>query len=149
MSHPLAVLSLHNRLYELAICPVLPYENPNDITEWYHKLQAIMLNVFSNTAGSNWYLISLQKLRGKGAMGGWVVERPFKVIWSLERDLHKLMLVIHNQSNVQPDKIFIIFMLTLESRRFLVLGEVSFCIRTLPNCKRNQAKSYYYIVWLI
>ena len=26
------------------------------------------------------------------------------------------------------------FMLTLESRRFPVLGEVSFCIRTLPNC---------------
>ena len=47
-------------------------------------------------------------------------------------------------------------MLTLESRRFPMLGEVSFCTRTLPNRFRNGARSYYYVgadsliqVWLI
>ena len=40
-------------------------------------------------------------------------------------------------------------MLTLESWRFPVLGEVSFCVRTLLNCKRNKVRSYYYIVYYI
>ena len=34
-----------------------------------------------------------------------------------------------------------ICMLTLESWRFLVLDEVSFCVRSLPNRSRNQARS--------
>ena len=37
----------------------------------------------------------------------------------------------------------------LESQRFLVLGEVSFCVRTLPDCYRNGARSYYYIVYYL
>ena len=41
------------------------------------------------------------------------------------------------------------FMLTLESWRFPVLGEVSFCIETLPNRQRNGARSYYYIVYYL
>ena len=32
------------------------------------------------------------------------------------------------------------YMLTLESRRFLVLGEVSLCVRTLPNPLKKQSK---------
>ena len=40
------------------------------------------------------------------------------------------------------------FMLTLESWRFPVLGEVSCFVRTLPNCLRNRARSYYIIVLL-
>ena len=38
-------------------------------------------------------------------------------------------------------------MLTLVSQRFPVSGEVSFCIRTLPNRSRNGARSYYYILF--
>ena len=41
------------------------------------------------------------------------------------------------------------YMLTLESRRFPVLDEVSFSTRTLPHCLRNGAKSYYYIVYYL
>ena len=37
-------------------------------------------------------------------------------------------------------------MLTLESRRFPVLGEVSCFIRILPNRLRNRARNYYIIV---
>ena len=37
--------------------------------------------------------------------------------------------------------------ITLEFQSFPVLGEESFCVRTLPNCKRNGARSYYYIVY--
>ena len=47
---------------------------------------------------------------------------------------------------IPVQKYVYVCMLTLVSRRFQVLGEVSFCIRTLPNCKRQRAKSYYYMV---
>ena len=39
------------------------------------------------------------------------------------------------------------YMLTLESQRLPVLGEVFFCLRTLPNRKRNGARSYYNILY--
>ena len=42
---------------------------------------------------------------------------------------------------------FFIYMLTLVSWRFPALSEVSFCVRTFPNCQRNRARSYYYIVY--
>ena len=42
-----------------------------------------------------------------------------------------------------------ICMLSLESQRFPVLGEVSFCVRTLPNRQRNVPRSYYYIVYYL
>ena len=40
-------------------------------------------------------------------------------------------------------------MLILESWRFLVLGEVSFRIRTLPNRQRNRARTYYFILYFV
>ena len=38
--------------------------------------------------------------------------------------------------------------ITLEFQSFPVLGEESFCVRTLPNCKRNGARRDYYFVYL-
>ena len=40
-------------------------------------------------------------------------------------------------------------MLTLESWRFPVLGEVSFIVRTLTNSLRHETRSYYYIVYYL
>ena len=48
--------------------------------------------------------------------------------------------------NVYSCNVQNIFMLTLVSQMFPVLGEVSCCIRTLPNRYRNRARGYYDIV---
>ena len=78
-------------------------------------------------------------------VGAIQVRSPAKAALGMADDIYDELLCIYmaedHGSGLHPGK-----MLTLESRMFPVLGEVSCCIRTLPNRKRNGARGYYNIV---
>ena len=83
---------------------------------------------------------------GWGFFSGWricgcvILYRRKDLLW-LSVKTYKIFLLIF--------VVISIYMLTLESRRFPVLCEVSLCIKTLPNRLRNRARSYYLLNCLL